>query len=213
MKKFIGEFLGTFAIVFMGTGCEIVSQLYGGTLSLAGISVTFGLIVMSMIYAFGETSGAHFNPAVTIALWAAKRFPLKEVPSYIAAQVIAALAASFILKFMFPASLTLGATLPSGSESQAFIFEAILTFFLMIVIFCVAFGSKEQGMFGGVVVGAVVCMEILFAGPICGPSLNPARSIGPALASGHWEHLWLYIVAPIVGAVAAVPVFRSLKSE
>ena len=213
MRRYLAEFLGTFAIVFIGTGAVIVSQQHGGTLSLAGISVTFGLVVMSMIYAFGEISGAHFNPAVSIAFAVAKRFPAKELPAYITVQVTGALAASFLLKMLFPGNATLGATLPTVGDMQTLLLEVILTFFLMLVIFNVACGSKEQGMFAGIAISSVVCMEIMFAGPICGPSLNPARSIGPAIASENLQHLWVYIVGPIIGAVGAVPIFSVLKGK
>ncbi len=211
MKKFIAEFLGTYALVFAGTGAIVINQQFNGVITHMGIAATFGLVVMSLIYAFGEISGAHFNPAVSIAFTVAGRFPLKQLGPYIFSQMAGAVAASFTLKAMFPANEMLGATMPSGTEMQSFIMEAILTFFLMLVILNVASGSKEQGMFAGLAIGSVVGLEALFAGPVCGASMNPIRSLAPAVASGHSEHLWLYILAPTLGAVLSVPVFKLLK--
>lgn len=211
MKKFIAEFLGTYALVFAGTGAIVINQQFNGVITHMGIAATFGLVVMSLIYAFGEISGAHFNPAVSIAFTIAGRFPLKQLGPYIFSQMAGAVAASFTLKGMFPANEMLGATMPSGTEMQSFIMEAILTFFLMLVILNVASGSKEQGMFAGLAIGSVVGLEALFAGPVCGASMNPIRSLAPAVASGHSEHLWLYILAPTMGAVLSVPVFKLLK--
>lgn len=211
MKKFIAEFLGTYALVFAGTGAIVINQQFNGVITHMGIAATFGLVVMSLIYAFGEISGAHFNPAVSIAFTVADRFPLKQLGPYIFSQMAGAVAASFTLKAMFPANEMLGATMPSGTEMQSLIMEAILTFFLMLVILNVASGSKEQGMFAGLAIGSVVGLEALFAGPVCGASMNPIRSLAPAVASGHSEHLWLYILAPTMGAVLSVPVFKLLK--
>ena len=204
-NKYLAEVLGTFAIVFFGTGAIIVNA---HEIGLLGIALAFGLVVMAMIYAFCNISGAHFNPAVTIALTAAKKFKVTQVLPYILSQTVGALLASLLLKVLFPASDTLGATLPAGSEMQSFALEFILTFFLMLVILMVAFGTREQEMFAGLVIGAVIIFEILFAGPISGVSLNPVRSVAPALISGHLEHLWLYIVAPIGGMISAVFVWR-----
>jgi len=161
------------------------------------------MIVMAMIYTFGDISGAHFNPAVTIGFWSARRLPLREVPAYICSQVLGALLASGTLRILFPASPLLGATLPAGSDWQSFILEFILTFFLMLTILNVSVGAKEKGITAGIAVGSVIALEALFAGPICGASMNPARSLAPALVSGHSEHLWLYLLAPVLGTVTA----------
>lgn len=211
MKKLLAEFLGTYALVFAGTGAIVIDQQSHGAITHVGIAITFGLIVMSMIYAFGDISGAHLNPAVSIAFSVAGRFPAKELVPYILSQVAGALLASLTLKLMFPANDLLGATMPSGSELQSFVMELILTFFLMLVIVNVASGSKEQGMFAGLAIGSVVALEAMFAGPVCGASMNPARSVAPAIISGHLAHLWLYVAAPIAGAVLAIPVFKLLK--
>lgn len=210
MRDYLAELIGTFALVFCGTGAIVINQQSGGIITHAGIAITFGLIVMSMIYSLGNISGAHLNPAVTLAFTWARRFPIKKVPGYIVAQLTGALCASLTLKMLFPADAFLGATMPAGSEMQSFVLEFILTFFLMLVIMNVAVGSKEQGMFAGLAIGGVVALEAMFAGPICGASMNPARSIAPAIASGHAEHLWLYVVAPIAGAALAIPIWGYL---
>jgi len=210
-RNYLAELLGTFALVFCGTGAIIIDQQSGGAVTHVGIAITFGLIIMSMIYSLGNISGAHLNPAVSIAFTVSGRFPAKRLPGYIVSQLTGALLASFILKLLFVSSQFLGATIPSGTDMQSFILELILSFFLMLVIISVADGSKEQGMFAGLAIGAVVGLEAMFAGPLCGASMNPARSIAPAIASGHLEHLWIYIIAPITGAALAVPVCNYLK--
>lgn len=212
MKKYVAEAIGTFALVFCGTGAIIINQETGGAVSHAGIAITFGLIVSAMIYAFGDISGAHLNPAVTISFWVARVFPANEVIPYAISQGIGAFVASFILKFLFPANEFLGATLPAGIPMQSFVLEFILTFLLMLVIIHVAKGSKEQGMFAGLAIGSVILLEAMFAGPICGASMNPIRSISPAIVSGHIEHLWVYLTAPTLGAISAVGVWRYLSS-
>ncbi|WP_395048058.1 MIP family channel protein [Flavobacterium sp.] len=213
MKKYIAEIIGTFAIVFCGTGAIIINQQSDGAITHVGVAMTFGLIVMAMIYTLGTISGAHFNPAVTIAFTLAKKFELKEVIPFIISQLIGAFLASFILKFLFPMNEFLGATIPSGTASQSFILEFILSFFLMLVIINVATGSKEQGMFAGLAIGSTVLLEAMFAGPICGASMNPARSLAPAIVSGHLEHLWIYVVATILGAALAIPTWKFLNNN
>lgn len=213
MKKYVAELLGTFALVFCGTGAIIINQETAGIVSHPGIAFTFGLIVMVMIYALGPVSGAHLNPAVTIAFAISKRLSAKEIMPYIGSQLVGAFLASFLLHFLFPENELLGATLPAGSAMQSFVLEIILTFFLMLVIFQVATGSKEQGMFAGLAIGSTVLLEAMFAGPICGASMNPARSIAPALVSSHLENSWIYLLAPILGAILAVLVCGFLKPE
>jgi aquaporin NIP len=213
MKKYISEFIGTFSMIFCGTGAMTVNEVTGGAVSHVGIAITWGLIVMAMIYAFGETSGAHFNPAVSIAFAYAKKFAWKEVPKYIIAQILGAFAASLILWFLFPASETLGATLPTVDVWRAFVLEALLTFFLMVVIINVSTGSKEMGIIAGIAVGAVVLLEAMFAGPITNASMNPARSIAPGIVSGNVQYLWMYVLAPITGAILAVISCKLVKEE
>jgi aquaporin Z len=204
-KRLLAEFLGTFGLVFAGTGAIVINHASQGAITHAGIALTFGLIVLAMIYAFGDVSGAHLNPAVTTAFALARRFPWGEVPGYLVAQLGGALAASALLRVLFPADDTLGATLPAGPVWQSFVLETVLTFLLMLVILSVSTGAKEKGITAGIAVGAVIALEAMFAGPICGASMNPARSIAPALFSGHLEHLWVYLAGPVLGAALAVP--------
>jgi len=213
MKRYYAEILGTFALVFCGTGAIIINQEAAGVVTHPGIAFTFGLVVMVMIYALGPISGAHLNPAVTIAFTVAKRFPVKEVFPYVLSQAVGAFAASLTLRLLFNKNEFLGATIPAGTELQSFVLEVILTFFLMLVIINVATGSKEQGMFAGLAIGSTVLLEAMFAGPICGASMNPIRSISPAVVSGHVEHLWIYIVAPILGAALAILIWKLIKTE
>jgi len=213
MKQYIAELIGTFALVFCGTGAIVIDQQTTGGVGHIGIAITFGLIVMSMIYALGNISGAHLNPAVSIAFSIARHFPARQLFPYILSQLIGAILASLTLKFLFPANELLGTTLPAGSDMQSFILEFILTFFLMLVIIAVAKGSMEQGMFAGMAIGGVVALEAMFAGPICGASMNPARSFAPAIVSGHTAHLWLYLTAPVAGAAGAVVVWKYLRGS
>ncbi|MBL7783959.1 MAG: aquaporin [Saprospiraceae bacterium] len=211
MHKYFSEALGTFALVFCGTGAIIINQESGGVITHVGIAITFGLIVMAMIYALGEVSGAHLNPAVTLAFWIAGRFPAQQIIPFLTGQIFGALIASGLLRFLFPASETLGATLPAGAAMQSFILEIVLTFFLMLVILQVSHGSKETGWFAGLAIGGVVLLEAMFAGPICGASMNPARSLAPAVVSGHLENICIYLIAPVLGAFLAVPCNRILQ--
>jgi aquaporin Z len=211
MKKYLAEFIGTFALVFCGTGAIVINEATAGAVTHPGIAFTFGLIVMVMIYALGPVSGAHLNPAVTIAFALVGKFPSKEVAPYVLSQAVGAFIASGTLLFMFPLSAHLGSTLPVGPASTSLILEFLLTFFLMLVIIQVSTGSKEQGMFAGLAIGGTVLLEAMFAGPICGASMNPARSLAPALVSGTLQHLWIYILAPIAGAVTATFVSKALS--
>jgi aquaporin Z len=213
MRKVAAEFLGTFSLVFAGTGAIVVNGVSHGALGHAGIAITFGLIVLAMIYTVGDVSGAHLNPAVTTAFAVAGRFSWIEVPGYIIAQVAGALLASGTLHFLIPTDQTLGVTLPAGTPMQSFVLEVILTFLLMFVILSVSTGAKEKGITAGIAVGSVIALEAMFAGPICGASMNPARSLAPSLVSGHLEHLWVYLIAPTFGAALAVPVCCAIRSK
>ena len=204
MKRLLAEFLGTFALVFAGTGAIVVNGITGGVIGHAGIALTFALVVLAMIYTFGDVSGAHLNPAVTVAFAAARRFAWREVPNYVAAQFAGAFAASGLLRVLFPADAKLGTTLPAGSMAQSFLLELVLTALLMLVILNVSTGAKEKGITAGIAVGAVIGLEAMFAGPISGASMNPARSLAPAVVSGQLQHLWLYLVAPVLGALVGV---------
>ena len=206
--RFFAELLGTFILVFAGTGAMVVNEITGGVIGHAGVALTFGLVVAAMIYTFGDVSGAHFNPAVSIGFALAKRFPAADLPAYLAAQLLGALTASGSLKLLFPDSLRLGMTLPAGSASQSFFLEIILTSILMLTILSVSHGAKEKGITAAIAIGSVVGLEAMFAGPISGASMNPARSLGPALVNGHFDHMLLYPFATILGALIAIPFFK-----
>jgi aquaporin Z len=213
VNKLAAEFFGTFALVFAGTGAIVINDVTGGTVTHAGIALTFGLVVLAMIYTVGDVSGAHLNPAVTLGFFAAGRCGLTTVPGYIASQLLGATAASLLLRFLFPQNATLGITLPAGSVLQSFVLELVLTFILMWVILSVSTGAKEKGITAGIAVGSVIGLEAMFAGPICGASMNPARSLAPALVSLHLQNLWIYLLAPLLGALIAVPVCRLICPE
>lgn len=204
MKKFVAEFIGTFALVFAGTGAIVIDEVSGGSVTHVGIALTFGLIVLAMIYTLGDISGAHINPAVTIGFWFSRRFSGREVLPYVGSQLGGAVAASCVMRLLFPQDASLGSTIPAGSVWQSFVLELILTAILMFVILGVSTGAREKGITSGIVVGSVIGLEAMFAGPICGASMNPARSLAPALVSQNLQQLWIYLVAPILGACVGV---------
>ncbi|MEZ4793157.1 MAG: aquaporin [Gelidibacter sp.] len=210
MKKYIAEFIGTFALVFCGTGAIIVNEQSNGSLGLIGIALTFGIIISAMIYVFGTVSGAHINPSVTIALLIGKLTTKKEASFYILAQVFGAILASGLLKLLFTENLTLGATLPTGKLLQSVILEFVLTLFLMLTILGVT-SKKEFSNVAGLIIGLVVTGIILFAGPISGGSFNPARSFAPAIVSGNMMALWVYMTAPTLGAIVAMLIWKSFN--
>jgi aquaporin Z len=212
-KKCAAELFATFALVFAGTGAIIVNDISGGTVTHVGIALTFGLVVMAMIYAVGDVSGAHLNPAVTIGFWTARRLPGRMVLPYILSQCAGALLASLSLRLLFARHTTLGATLPAGTVSQSFVLEIILTLLLVMVILSVSTGAKEKGLMAGSAIGAVIALESLFAGPVSGASMNPARSLAPALVSGHLDGLWIYLAAPALGAYLSVFVCRAIHDN
>ena len=211
VKKLIAEFLGTFALVFAGTGAIVINEVSGGAITHVGVALTFGLIVLTMIYTLGDISGAHINPAVTLGFFAARRFPAKTVLPYIMSQCAGAIVASLILHVLFPASALLGATIPTGPQLQSFMLEIILTGLLMFVILGVSAGAREKGITAGIVVGSVIALEAIFAGPIWGASMNPARSLGPAVVSMHLQSLWIYLLAPTVGTGIGVIACRCVR--
>jgi aquaporin Z len=210
MNRLLAEFLGTFFLVFAGTGAVVVDDLRGHPIGAVGIGLVFGMVVLTLIYTFGELSGAHFNPAVTLGFAAAGRFRWKEVPGYAASQFLGAVSASMALHGIFPENKGLGSTQPSGSPAAAVVMELLLTLFLMLVILRVSTGAREKGITAAIAVGAMIGLEAMFAGPFCGASMNPARSAGPALVSGQLQHLWVYFAAPCAGALAAVLLDRLL---
>lgn len=211
MRKLTAELFGTFALVFAGTGAIVIDDVSGGTVSHVGIAFTFGLIVLAMIYAIGDVSGCHLNPAVTLGFFASRRFEGRLVLPYIASQCFGAIIASATLRLLFPVHSMLGATLPAGDVLQSFALEFILTLILMFVILSVSTGSKEKGILAGVAIGSVIALEALFAGPISGASMNPARSLAPALVSLRFEALWIYLTAPVLGASVSVLACRCVQ--
>ncbi|OYW27126.1 MAG: aquaporin [Chthoniobacter sp. 12-60-6] len=214
MKKLLAELLGTFTLVFAGTGAIVINSASGGAITHVGIALTFGLVVLAMIHTFGDVSGAHLNPAVTLAFAAAGRFGWAHVPAYMGAQLAGALGASSLLHFLYPQNpAVLGATLPAGSDLQSFVLELVLTAILMLTILSVSTGAKEKGITAGIAIGGVIALEAMFAGPACGASMNPARSLAPALVAGHLDHLWLYLVAPVLGALLAVPLCIGVRDS
>ena len=212
LRLCFAEALGTFILVFAGTGAMIVNGLYGGIITHVGVAIAWGLVVMTIVYAFGDVSGAHVNPAVTVGFWFARRFPGRRVAPYIVSQCLGAILASLALSLLFANSSGLGMTVPSGPAIQSFVVEIILTFYLMFVILSVATGSKEKGVMAGCAIGAVVGLEALFAGPVSGASMNPARSLAPALAAMRLEYLWIYLTAPFIGSSLAVAAFHLVRT-
>ena len=207
-RRCFAEAIGTFALVFAGCGAVVVNGITSGALGHIGVSVVFGLVVAVMIYAVGNVSGAHFNPAVTIGFCVARRFPARDAAAYVVVQCVAAIVAALALRMLFEPTGDLGATLPAKSVAQAFALEVILTAILFFVILNVSTGAMEKGIMAGAAIGGTVVLAALFGGPISGASMNPARSLGPALASGQLQHLWVYLVAPVVGALIASPSCR-----
>ena len=214
-NRYLAETIGTFTLVFAGCGAIIVNDTFPGTLGHMGISIVFGLVVMAMIYSIGNISGAHLNPAVTLGFFFARRLEIKCVPGYLGCQIIGAVAAAGVLRLMFPDHGTLGATLPGQNIEllNAFIMEVILSFVLMFVILNVSTKHMEKGIMAGVAVGGTIALEALMGGPVTGASMNPARSLGPALVSGHLETIWLYIAAPVTGTFLAYPTCRWIQGD
>jgi MIP family channel proteins len=209
-RALFAEVLGTAALLLFGTGAIVVNDLTGA-IGHGGIALAFGLIVLILIQAFGPVSGAHLNPAVTVAFWVAGRFDGRRVLPYIAAQVLGGLAGSALLLPLAPARSVLGATLPSHGVGVALGVEIGLTFWLMLVILQVAYGSHEQGLLAGITIGATVGLEALVGGPLSGASMNPIRSLAPALVGGHLGAAWVYVVGPVAGALLAVLADKLLR--
>ena len=211
-RSLCAEAFGTFCLVFAGTGAAVVSEVTGGGVTHVGVALTFGLVVMAMIYGIGKISGCHINPAVTLGLCAAGQCERSQVLPYIGSQCAGALLASGVLRLLFPESSTLGATVPAGSDLQSLVLEFVLTMILMFVILSISSDSRGENILGGIVIGGVIGLEALFAGPISGASMNPARSLAPAVVTMQFGSVWIYLVAPVAGALAAVPLFRLMHS-
>jgi MIP family channel proteins len=207
------EFVGTFALVFAGCGAIMVNAKTEGALGQVGIAISFGLVIMAMIYALGHISGAHFNPAVTFAFALSRHFPWPRTLAYWAVQILGALAAAAILRGSLGDVADVGTTLPSGSQGQSFLWELVLTFFLMFAIMAVATYTRAAGEAAAIAIGGTVCLDAMFGGPVSGASMNPARSLGPALVSGELHALWLYILAPLTGATLGAFAYQLVRGE
>ncbi|PRQ29265.1 putative major intrinsic protein [Rosa chinensis] len=212
MQKVIAEVLGTYFLIFAGCGAVVVNIDTDKTVSFPGVAIVWGLVVMVMIYSVGHISGAHFNPAVTIAFATTKRFPWKQVPPYIIAQVLGSTLASGTLRLLFTHHKDhFAGTSPSGTLLQSFVIEFIITFYLMFVVSGVATDNRAIGELAGIAIGSTVLLNVMFAGPITGASMNPARSLGPVIVSGHYKNLWIYLVAPTLGAVCGALVYNVIR--
>lgn len=209
----LAEGIGTFGLVFAGCGAIMIDTLSNGQITHVGVGLVFGLVMAAMIYATGHLSGAHLNPAVTLGFVLARHFPLRRLAGYWLAQLLGAIAASACLRLLLGNVAHLGAMLPAGTGGawQAFGFEVLLTFFLMFVIMAVATDTRAVGQAAALAIGATVGLEALFAGPISGASMNPARSLAPALISGTWTDQWVYVLAPLLGAAGGAIVYRCLR--
>lgn len=214
LRRAAAEGLGVFALVFAGCGAIITEAQHPGSLGTVGIALVFGLIVMAMIYATGHLSGAHLNPAVTLAFVVTRHLPRAEAAAYLAAQLAGALAAAGLLAAIWPSQpAALGATIPTVGVGSAFAYEVVLTAFLMFVIMAVATDTRAVGAAAAIAIGGTVGLDALFGGPITGASMNPARSIGPALVAGELHDLWLYVAAPIVGATIGALAYQVVRGE
>jgi len=210
-RRSIAEAIGTFILVFASAGAAVVDLSMLGPIGHIGGALATGLAVVVMVYAIGEISGAHINPAVTFGFWVARRFPGREVPWYIVAQIGGAIAAAALLAALFPGLEQYGLTAPAIEEGRAFGLEITLTAILMLVILCVTTGSKEIGLMAGIAIGGTVAMEALFAGPATGASMNPARTLGPAIVSGAYPGVWLYLVGTPIGAAIAAGLLQIIR--
>lgn len=213
-RRALAEGLATFALVFAGCGAVIANARYGAALGPVGVSLVFGLIIMAMVYATGHLLGAHINPAVTVAFTLTRHFPARDAAAYVGAQLAGAIAAALLLLAAWPTHpAALGATVPSVAGGTAFLYEVLLTAFLMFVIMAVATDTRAVGAGAAIAIGGTVGLDALFGGVVTGASMNPARSLGPALAAGQWAHLWIYLAAPVVGATTGAYAYQLVRGE
>ena len=211
-RALLAELIGTFALVFAGAGALMVDAKTQ-QLGHVGVAITFGLVIMAMIYAVGHISGGHFNPAVSLAFALTRHFPWAHVAGYWMAQVAGALAAAILLRASLGDIAAVGSTLPSGTDGQAFLWEVLLTFFLMFVIMAVATDTRAVGESAAVAIGGTVALDAMFGGPISGASMNPARSLGPAFAALEFSSLWVYLTAPLAGAALGAVTYQFVRRE
>ncbi|PON46959.1 Major intrinsic protein [Parasponia andersonii] len=212
IQKLLAEVLGTYFLIFAGCASVVVNNDKDKIVTFPGISIVWGLVVMVMVYSVGHISGAHFNPAVTIAFATTKRFPYKQVPAYVAAQVLGSTLASGTLRLLFNGKEDhFTGTLPTGSDLQSFVIEFIITFYLMFVVSGVATDNRAIGELAGLAVGSTVLLNVMFAGPISGASMNPARSLGPAIVHNQYKGLWIYLVSPTLGAIAGAWTYNLIR--
>ncbi|KAF4382292.1 hypothetical protein F8388_016302 [Cannabis sativa] len=212
IQKLLAEVLGTYFLVFAGCASVVVNLAEDKVVTFPGISIVWGLVVMVMVYSVGHISGAHFNPAVTIAFATTRRFPLKQVPAYVLAQVLGSTLASGTLRLLFTGKQDhFFGTLPTGSDMQSFVLEFVITFYLMFVVSGVSTDNRAIGELAGLAVGSTVLLNVMFAGPISGASMNPARSLGPAIVASRYKGLWIYLVSPTLGAIAGAWVYNLIR--
>jgi aquaporin NIP len=211
-RRAAAEAIGVFALVFAGCGAIVTEAEHPGSLGVVGIALVFGLVVMAMVYATGHLSGAHLNPAVTLAFVLSRHFPGREALAYVAAQLLGALAAAALLAAVWPSQpAALGTTMPTVGVGSAFVYEVVLTAFLMFVIMAVATDTRAVGAGAAIAIGGTVGLDALFGGPVTGASMNPARSLGPALVTGNLQDLWLYLTAPVLGAAIGALAYQAIR--
>jgi aquaporin NIP len=213
-RRAAAEGIAAFALVFAGCGAIVTDAQYDGALGAVGVSLVFGLIIMVMVYATGHLSGAHINPAVTIAFTLNRHFPARDAAAYGAAQLMGATAGALVLLAVWPDQpAQLGATVPSVGVGSAFVYELVLTAFLMFVIMAVATDTRAVGAAAAIAIGGTVGLDALFGGAVTGASMNPARSFGPALAAGEWTDFWIYVAGPILGAIIGALAYQAVRGD
>ncbi len=213
-RRAAAEALAAFALVFAGCGAIVANAEYGGALGTVGIALTFGLVIMVMVYATGHLSGAHINPAVTIAFTLTRHFPVRDAAVYVAGQCLGAIGAALVLLAAWPSQpAELGATVPSVGVGSALVYEAVLTVFLMFVIMAVATDTRAVGAAAAIAIGGTIGLDALFGGPVTGASMNPARSLGPAIVGGTWTDFWVYVVGPILGAAGGALAYQVVRGD
>jgi aquaporin NIP len=214
IRRAAAEGMAAFVLVFAGCGAIVADRIYGGSLGTVGIALVFGLVIMVMIYATGHLSGAHINPAVTVAFTITRHFPPRDAAAYVAAQLIGAtLAALCLLAVWTSQPANLGATVPAVGAGSALVYEAVMTAFLMFVIMAVATDTRAVGAAAAIAIGGTIGLDALFGGPVTGASMNPARSFGPALVSGEWSDFWIYLVGPVAGAALGALAYQLVRGD